>query len=151
MEDQDVFLSKQIFVNIILVARKWEVYYNRCHAKDDLTLKQILVLIVAAHVFEDDPTITELSNNLSSSHQNIKAILTQLEKKGYVRLYKDAYDKRISRAKVLTKGLEGNTIRDEKDTQLLRELFATISLEDLDVTLRTLETLNTKASSLLNF
>ncbi len=150
-EEKDIFYSKQIFANIVLLARKWEVHYNRCHIKDDLTLKQMMLLIVASHVFENDPTVKDLSNHLSSSHQNIKALLQQLEKKEYVKLYKDQCDKRITRVNVLKRNRDEDVIRNLKDHKLLKELFANISLDDLVITLKTIEKLNDTASSVLEF
>ena len=88
---------KPIFATSILLTRKWEVIANRIYFQDDLTLKQLMMLIVVENAFDEDPTVKQVSNALSTSHQNTKSILLLLEKKGFVKLYQDEKDKRVVR------------------------------------------------------
>lgn len=92
-------LSKTLFALATLLTRKWEVIYNRDQTSGDLTLKQLLLLIVVEHSFDYDPAISEVADSLATSHQNVKAISVLLEKKGFVDLYKDDKDKRVIRLK----------------------------------------------------
>jgi len=140
-------LIREIFAVAFLLTRKWEVIFNR--QSDELTLKQLMLLIVIKNAFSDDPTIKELSHALTTSHQNVKAIVKQLEKRDFVTLYTDDQDKRVTRIG-LNKGKEDYwTKRNESDSRSLQTLFEGISVEDLEVTARTILKLNERADQQL--
>lgn len=142
---------KSIFATSILLTRKWEVIVNRAHPEGDLTLKQLMVLIVLSSFSDEDPTIKQVSTKLVTSHQNVKAILLQLEKKGFVKLYKDLNDKRIQRIQVCDGKEDYWKDRDEIDNQLFEQFFHGIELKDLMTTCSVIEKLNQIAGKNLEF
>lgn len=142
---------KRIFAHIILVARKWEVMYNRINKDDELTLKQFMMLLVIIDYSEKmDPSIKEVATQMSTSHQNVKAITELLEKKGFISLYQDEHDLRVTRIRLLKGKDDYWTRRNESDQEVLRTLFYNITAEDLAVTYKTIEKLDKIASQLLN-
>lgn len=142
---------KNIFVLSLLLSRKWEVLVNRSYGKDELTLKQLLVMIIIGNAFTYDPTIKEVSGLLATSHQNAKALLTQLEKKEFVQLYKDPKDKRVQRIQKLPDKEGFWKERDVKDTAIMNHLFRAIPEEDLATTLKVIAQLDAFATEELNF
>lgn len=144
-------LIKNIFATAMLVTRKWEVILNRSYSKDDLTLKQFMLLIVLGNAFEHDPTIKEISDTLTTSHQNVKALLIQLEKKEFITMYTDSDDKRVVRVKASTHKKAYWKERDQKDMQILESLFKDIPMEDLEATCRTLMKLDELAADKITF
>lgn len=138
MERSD--LIKHSFTLSMLLVRKWEKLYNRL-TDDSLTLKQLMLLIVIGHAL-DQPTIKEVSTIMSMSHQNVKALALQLEKKGFIELYKDSHDKRVTRLRVI-EGKEAYWAeRDEKDRQILNDMFMTIDDKALQEYVKTLQKLD---------
>ena len=77
------------FGYIFLLSRRFEYITDQVLVKDDLTTKQLLALIAIEEGFETLPSITQLAEVLSTTHQNIKKIALQLEKKGFVEIIKD--------------------------------------------------------------
>ncbi len=142
---------KHIFGTSILLTRKWEVIVNRAYPNDDLTLKQMMMLIVIGHYFDEDPTIKQVSTRLVTSHQNVKAILTQLEKKEFVKVYRDPHDKRIQRIQVTEGKHKYWRERNKTDVAILEMLFTDINLDELETTLKVLEKLDKIAGKKLEF
>ena len=136
--------SREIFARLFLVTRKWEVLFNR--ENPELTLKQMMCLIVVNSGFTYDPTIKEIANMLSTSHQNVKAIVLQLEKKEFVKLYKDPTDKRVTRVKVSDKKEVFWQEQNVKDEKTMQALFDNISEEHLRITLETIFKLDENVS-----
>ncbi|MBI9014225.1 MAG: winged helix DNA-binding protein [Clostridiales bacterium] len=136
---------REIFALSFLMTRKWEVYYNRTTEKGDLSLKQLMLLIVVGNM-GNEPTIKEVSSVLATSHQNVRALLNQLEKKDFVTTYSDEKDKRITRIR-LKEGKEKYWAeRNDRDIKLIEALFEGLSLEDIKVTAKTLMVLDQVAT-----
>lgn len=147
---ESVNYIREIFAKSFLLTRKWEVIFNRMKPEDDLTLKQLMLIIVVNNAFEQAPTIKEVAAALSTSHQNVKAILKQLEKKNFVKLITDTQDKRITRV-VTSSEKEGYwQERTPKDVEMMLALFENVPLESLMITAETIDTLNNIAEKKLN-
>ncbi|MDA3847475.1 MAG: hypothetical protein PF505_13205 [Vallitaleaceae bacterium] len=142
---------KHTFIDTLLVARKWEVIINRIYPDSDLTVRQFIMIIIAANTFDYNPSIKDISTVMATSHQNTKALLLQLEKKGFVTLYKDSKDNRVWRVNI-TDSKEGYwEAREKKDLETLLDLFSDISDESLQITYETMKKLDEKATRILEF
>lgn len=142
-------LTKSLFAVNTLLTRKWEVIVNRTYSRDDLTVKQLLLLIVVQNSFKEPPAVSDVAKALATSHQNVKALSLQLEKKGFLQLYRDESDRRTIRLK-LEKGKEAYwDDRDKKDRKILESLFKNVDTEDLSTTLRVISQLDETARELL--
>lgn len=143
-------LYKSIFAINILLARKWEVVANRSYNRDDLTVKQLLLLIVVQNSFKEPPTVSDVAKVLATSHQNVKALSLQLEKKGFLQLEKDELDKRTTRLKIKPGNEEYWKKRDEKDLKIITSLFSGVDMEELETTLKVINQLDERAKELIN-
>lgn len=133
---------REIFAHTFLLTRKWELLFNREVGKEDLTLKQMMLMIVLNNAFETDPTLKEIAVALATSHQNVKAIVKQLEKKSFVSLYTDVKDKRVTRVRVSTGNESYWKKRDLSDEMTMATLFKDVESEKLRITLEVIEQLN---------
>jgi len=136
--------SREIFARLFLLTRKWELLFNR--KNDELTLKQMMCLIVVNSGFSHDPTIKEIASILSTSHQNVKAIVLQLEKKSFVSLYKDHDDKRVTRVKISEAKATYWQNQNVEDEKTMGALFDGISEDNLKITLETILKLDENVS-----
>lgn len=84
-----------IFGAVHVLANKIQVVADR--SSGDITLKQWFVLIMIFQFKEEAPTLSELSELMGSSRQNVKQIVLKLEAKGYIKIEKDHKDARILR------------------------------------------------------
>lgn len=85
-----------LFTKIFLLSRRLEHISNRALKKDQLTIKQFL-LIAAIESFDEPPSISQLSHKITTSHQNVKEIADRLQARGFVNIVKDEKDKRVLR------------------------------------------------------
>lgn len=138
---------REIFFRMFMITRKWEVIFNR--DSRELTLKQLMCLIVVNNAFEQDPTIKEIAGVLSTSHQNVKALVLQLEKKAFVKLYTDPSDKRITRVQASDERRAFWEEQNKKDQASLMRLFQNISTEELKITLETIQKLDENVNQAL--
>lgn len=149
MDEEKNDQSKTLFALATLLTRKWEVLFNREQSRGDLTLKQLLLLIVVENSFDYDPAISQVADALATSHQNVKAISLLLEKKGFVDLYKDENDKRVIRIKSKKGKEEYWEDRKNRDDKLLEHLFFDIDLEELKTAVKVISKLDNMAIELI--
>lgn len=103
----------------------------------DITWKQVFT-IVCIKLFDDSPTIGELSDVMKSSHQNVKQILKKLEEKGYLSLVEDSEDRRKQRVVILEKSNLYLQNHDEEVNGVVESIFYGVSKEDILTTIETI-------------
>ena len=84
------------FPLLLFLSRRLEYIADSELKKDDLTTKQYLTVVVIETLYDHSPSISELAQSLSTTHQNIKQIALQLQKKGFIKIERDENDKRTS-------------------------------------------------------
>lgn len=141
------YLQKAVFFFGVNVARKWEVLFNRAYPDDDLTLKQMMVMILINQHKEKPLTIKGAASALGTSHQNVKALAVQLEKKGFIRVDKAKNDRRVSHLVMLEENTEYWAKRNKTDDIILDGFFEGVTEEELVVTMKTIMTLNETADN----
>lgn len=107
----------------------------------DITMKQHF-LMIALGMFENPPTLKEMSELIGCSYQNIKRMAKHLEKEEFLQIVQDSSDKR----KILlvsTGKFEKLTDSNSETTVLfMSQLYKNIPREDLVTTLNTLVKMN---------
>ena len=104
---------------------------------EEMSWKQCFVIICIG-LFEQPPTLKELSDFMNSSHQNIKKMIEKLEKKGYIETKTDDVDKRKQRFFLTKKTAAFTKHYDKPSTEFMEYLFGGISKEELGITIKTL-------------
>lgn len=99
----------------------------------EVSTKQWFVLLVLNIMNGYTPTLSELSEAVGSTHQNVKQLVLKLEQKGYVELSKDEEDARRLRIKPTQKSIELTKAYDEKSAEFLNRLFGSFKDEDLAI------------------
>ncbi len=84
-----------VFGSFFGVATKLETVGN-CYL-EGITSKQWFLLAVLITFFKEPPTLGTLASAMGTSHQNAKQIAAKLEQKGFLRLERDASDRRSCR------------------------------------------------------
>lgn len=108
---------------IFLLERKFEYIFDKVLAQNNLTAKQWLVLVAIEKICEEKPSIQEVARELSTSHQNVKAIALNLQKSGFITLEKDHKDKRVTRLVITPKSKAFWQKREAENYLLLLKLF----------------------------
>src|SRR5699024_3051202 len=88
--------------------------------------------------FENPPTLSEISRQMGTSHQNSKQIASRLQEKGFLTMEKDELDNRILRIFTTEKIKRYMELREDKDNKFITELFKVLKdseIQELDKSL----------------
>lgn len=96
-------MEKYILIVLFLIQQRWSYTINKEFQKDQITTKQWLMLIIIGTAFKHDPSMQEVADAMSTTHQNVKQLATRLETTGYIKIETDKKNKRILRLKATAK------------------------------------------------
>ncbi len=127
-------------------------FMNRFQTVGDNFIKEIswkqCFTIICIGLFEQPPTLKDLSETLGCSHQNAKQMLLKLEKEGYVSLVADKSDKRKQRIITTKKAEELSKKYDKPSQVMVDKLFLNVSKEDLEITIKTIMSIDMQLKEL---
>jgi DNA-binding MarR family transcriptional regulator len=86
-----------VFGTLFVTTTLLETLLDRAFAAYGITVKQWLLLITISSLFAGPPTVKQVAGAMGTSHQNVKQIALNLEKRGFLRLVKDERDARVTR------------------------------------------------------
>ncbi len=128
---------------------------NRYQAAADAFFKEItwkqFFAIICINLCKEAPTINELSDVMGCSHQNVKQILLKLEKKGFVSMVPDEYDKRKQRIFVTEEAmefLEENDNNGQQSQYIIGRIFEGVDDKSLKTTVQTIMKMERNLSEL---
>ena len=128
---------------------------NRYQAAADAFFKEItwkqFFAIICINLCKEAPTINELSDVMGCSHQNVKQILIKLEKKGFVSMVPDEYDKRKQRIFVTEEAmafLEENDNNGQQSQYIIGRIFEGVDDKSLKTTVQTIMKMERNLSEL---
>lgn len=107
-----------------------------------VTSRQWLLLALLTRRFPTAPTLSEAAEAYGTSRQNVKQLAEQLQDRGFVALRADPGDARKLRIHVLPTVAEtfDTPAEQAREAELLRQLFAPLSDDDLRALQRILRT-----------
>lgn len=123
-------MERYILVALFLIEQRWKYIVGREFLPENITPKQWLFLVILGNVFERPPSMQEMAEAMSTTHQNVKQLAVRLEEKGFIRIKPDR-DRRILRLETTPRFHEFWSRRDEKDRAAVGSLFE--SLDDDEV------------------
>jgi DNA-binding MarR family transcriptional regulator len=124
-------MEKYILVVLFLVQQRWGYIISRELVEDQITTKQWLMMIVIASAFNHDPSMQEVANALSTTHQNVKQLATRLETRGFLKIERDPANRRILRLRVTEECRQYWEKRTPDDIKSISALFR--DLDDWEV------------------
>lgn len=120
-----------VFGTLFVTTTLLETLLDRVFAPYGITVKQWLLLITITSLFTESPTVKQVAGAMGTSHQNVKQIALNLEKRGFLLLVKDSHDARATRL-VTTDACRafGEQTSDAGDV-FMEEAFAGVEEADL--------------------
>ncbi len=103
---------------------------------EEITCKQFFLLI-SMSLFEKPPTLSELSEVMGSSHQNVKQIVNKLERDGFLTTYTDEKDRRKVRVMPNEKLAILSKKYEAKEIEFINRFYEGISNEEIVIALNT--------------
>ncbi|UCH04447.1 MAG: MarR family transcriptional regulator [Candidatus Thorarchaeota archaeon] len=116
---------------LFLLTRRFEYITDSILKKDGLTTKQLLALIVIDRGFDERPSISQVAELLSTSHQNVKQIAHQLERRGFLEMARDENDRRRWLLGVTKKNQDFWDSREQEHGEARQDLFASLSEREI--------------------
>ena len=99
-ETERLDMEKYILIVLFLVQQRWSYVIGKELATDEITTKQWLMMIIMANAFKTPPSMQEVADAMSTTHQNVKQLATRLEDRGFLKIERDPNNRRILRLKV---------------------------------------------------
>ncbi len=124
-------MAQFILIMVFLVEQRWRYIIEKELENDGLTTKQWLMAIVISSGFKHSPSIREVADALSTTHQNVKQIAASMEKRGFMAMERDPENKRIIRLTVTPKCHELFKRREVNDKGSILSLFENLSDEEV--------------------
>ncbi|HMK53395.1 MAG TPA: MarR family transcriptional regulator [Methanobacteriaceae archaeon] len=140
-------MEKYILVVLFLVQQRWGYIINKELADDQITTKQWLLMIVLANAFQSPPSMQDMANAMSTTHQNVKQLATRLEARGFLNIERDPNNKRILRLKVTSHCTEYWEKRSTDDIKSIESFFQELEkseVKELFEIMAQLETISEK-------
>lgn len=125
-----------VFGATMLVANKLNTLMDREMSQFDMTTKQWFLVAIIENLFDNPPTINEVAKAMGYSHQNIKQIALNLEKKGFLVMEKDKKDGRATRLKLTEKNYLFWEKSQSKGNKFKNAVFSDISEQELNLVRR---------------
>ncbi|CDG64376.1 MAG: MarR family transcriptional regulator, negative regulator of the multidrug operon emrRAB [Methanobacterium sp.] len=123
--------EKYILVVLFLIQQRWNYIIGRSLAADNITTKQWLMMIIMVKAFESPPSMQEVANALSTTHQNVKQLATRLEDRGFLKIKQDPDNRRILRLKVTEECHNFWEKRGPQDIKEITSLFTGLDDEEI--------------------
>ena len=121
----------EIFGKIFFLSNRLEYIGDKYLREDGLTTKQWQLIAVTGKYFTYPPSLSEVADVLSTTHQNIKQIALKIQEKGFITIEKDEKDKRILRIKLTEKNRKYWESKSNEENAFISPLFAGMSDQEI--------------------
>jgi DNA-binding MarR family transcriptional regulator len=129
--EEIVFLMQQVYATLFSLANKLQVQGDKYLEK--MTSRQLMAIIATAHLPEDGATLNNIARKLGTTKQNVKQLVTNLEKKGYVLTVPSLRDKRAVNVKTTEAGKHAWLECGEKGLIFFLDLFKDFTKEEMEI------------------
>ncbi|MEJ8547233.1 MarR family winged helix-turn-helix transcriptional regulator [Brevibacillus borstelensis] len=127
---RELFLMQQTYATLFSLANKIQIKGDE-YLKS-LTSRQYMAMLAIAHLREDETTLNNIGRKLGTSKQNVKQIITILEKKGYIHITPSRKDKRAVNVKITESGKQVLLENAEKGIYFISDLFTEFTAKELE-------------------
>ena len=121
----------EIFGKIFFLSNRLEYLGDNDLRKDGLTTKQWQLIAVTGKYFAYHPSVSEVAEVLSTTHQNIKQIALKLQEKGLISIEKDEKDRRVLRLRLTEKNRKYCESKSNQDIEFINSLFSALTEKEI--------------------
>ena len=124
-------MTRFILVMVFMIEQRWRYFIDKELEPDGITSKQWLMLIMIGAGFKYAPSIQEVADAMSTTHQNVKQIAASMERRGFMTLDRDEKNKRIIRLKVTDKCHALFKRREANDVNAMAAMFDNLTDDEM--------------------
>jgi DNA-binding MarR family transcriptional regulator len=125
-------LTVEAFERLLILSHQVEVSMDRLLRQDQLTAKQFQMIATIEKKFTSPPSIMDVAQEIGTSHQNIKQLALQLEKRGYLEILRDETDRRVLRLRLTEKNAEYWKSKAPEHLRFMMGLFTSLDDRELE-------------------
>jgi DNA-binding MarR family transcriptional regulator len=125
-------LTVETFERLLNLSHQVELAMDRMLRRDGLTVKQFQMVAIIGKRFTSPPSITELAEQMGTTHQNVKQLALQLERRGYAEVFRDERDKRVWRVRLTEKNAAYWQEKAPEHMRFMMDLFAALDDRELE-------------------
>ncbi len=125
----DLFLMQQVYSTLFSVYNKIQTESTKRFTK--LSSRQYMTILAILHLPEDERTMNNVAKKLSTTKQNIRQLITALEKKQFIEIKSSDIDRRAANLQITSAGMNEMLKAGEIGIMLLADLFNEFSNEEL--------------------
>lgn len=128
-----VELERNVFAELFRVGNTLQVYLDRHFKCEELTAKQLFLMIAIHHFGVAAPNLHEAAKYSGSSYQNVKQLAVKLQRSGYVKIQEDERDSRVKRLVLTDQAVAYWEKRSQADIATMDMLFQIFETKELQV------------------
>jgi DNA-binding MarR family transcriptional regulator len=128
---EKLFLMQQVYSTLFSLSNKLQIQGDE-YLKG-LTSRQLMTMMAIIHLPEDGTTLNNIARKLGTSKQNVKQIVTIIERKGYVVITSSESDKRSYNVKITESGKQVLFECSERGMIFFEDVFKDFSKEELEL------------------
>ncbi|MCL1982404.1 MAG: MarR family transcriptional regulator [Clostridiales bacterium] len=128
---REVFLRQQTYATLFSVSNKLQVCGDK--ELEKLTSRQLMALIAAVHLPKGEASLNNIAKKMGTTKQNVKQLVSAMEKKAYVSVAHSTADKRACSVEMTEEGQQVFVECYMRGMLFFEEVFHDFSAEELDV------------------
>jgi DNA-binding MarR family transcriptional regulator len=128
---REVFLMQQTYATLFSLANKLQVRGDQYMKR--LTSRQFMAMLAIIHLSEDSVSLNNIARMLGTTKQNVKQLITIIEKKGYVITVPNQQDRRAVNIKITESGRQVMIESNEMGMKFFADLFNEFTIEEMEV------------------
>ncbi len=121
----------EVFSYLFVLSQRIEYIADSFLKKDNLTTKQLLTLIAIGNAFDSEPSVSEVAEILSTSHQNVTQIALNLQIRGFVEILKDPRDGRRRLLKLTEANEKFWNDREMENYDNMKKIFSYLTKDEI--------------------
>ncbi|MCX7921894.1 MAG: MarR family transcriptional regulator [Clostridia bacterium] len=124
--------QKFVFSRLFLLSNKLQTIGDQV-LDDEITIRQWLLTVAITQFGDTPPTLGEAAELMGSSHQNIKQLALNLQRRGFLNIERDRSDLRAARLVLTEKICSLWERRQFQIKDFLTQIFKDLSIEEIDL------------------
>jgi len=141
-------MEKYTLIMFFLIEQRWRYFVDKSMEPDNITMTQWLMLIVIAAGFKTPPSIQEVADAMSTTHQNVKQVAASMERRGFMTLERDPGNKRIIRLKITDRCNALFQRRNAEDEKTIASMFDNLTDEEMKALFNIIAKMESRADQL---
>ena len=129
-DTHEMFLWTQIYATLFSLSNKLQIQGDRYLGA--LTSRQLMTMIAIVHLPKEQTSLNAIAQKLGTTKQNVKQLVTALEKKNLITMKSSDSDKRAYTVEITEHGKEVLIESNERGMSFFADIFKEFSIDELE-------------------